>query len=133
MSINLIPVGRVVAACRTSRANSSLADIGQNPLVSCATFATPELEAYHERFDPSLEYLSRYTQAAVGAYEHRTREVIELFLNDCITFPECIAALDAALAALIPSLSGEQLPRLRLVMLANNEIVMKEMERRGAG
>jgi len=27
------------------------------------------------------------------AYEHRTREVIELFLNDCITLPDCIAAI----------------------------------------
>jgi hypothetical protein len=65
------------------------------------------------------------------AYEHRTREVIELFLNHNISFPECIAALDAALATLIPSLNGEQIPRLRIVMLANNEIVLKEMERRG--
>ncbi len=65
-------------------------------------------------------------------YERRTREVIELFLRSSLTFPECIAALDAALAGLIPALTGEQIPRLRIVMLANNEIVMKEMERRGA-
>jgi hypothetical protein len=110
----------------------ALADIGQPSYLVCF-FAPLGLKRITNGDDPSLEYLTRYTQAAVGAYEHRTREVIELFLNDCITFPECIAALDAALAALIPSLSGEQLPRLRLVMLANNEIVMKEMERRGAG
>jgi hypothetical protein len=54
------------------------------------------------------------------AYEHRTREVIELFLNDCITLPDCIAAIDA------------EIPRLRIVMLSNNGIVMKEIERRGA-
>ena len=41
-----------------------------------------------------------------------------------ISFPECIAALDAALAGLIPRLE-EGHPRLRIVMLANNEIVMK--------
>ncbi len=64
-------------------------------------------------------------------YERRTREVIELFLNHGISFAECIAALDAALAAFIPSLKGEEIKRLRIVMLANNEIVMKEMERRG--
>jgi hypothetical protein len=29
-------------------------------------------------------------------------------------------------------LTGEELPRVRMVMLANNEIVMKEMERRGS-
>jgi hypothetical protein len=108
----------------------ALADIGQPSYLACF-FAPLGLKRITNGDDPSLEYLTRYTQAAVGAYEHRTREVIELFLNDCITFPECIAALDAALAALIPSLSGEQLPRLRLVMLANNEIVMKELN--GAG
>jgi hypothetical protein len=52
------------------------------------------------------------------AYGHRTREA------------EYIAALDAALAGLVPTLTGEEIPRLRIVMLANNEIVVKEMERR---
>jgi hypothetical protein len=42
------------------------------------------------------------------------------------------AALDAALAGLIPTLTGEQLDHLRAVMLANNGIVMKEVERRRA-
>jgi hypothetical protein len=41
------------------------------------------------------------------------------------------AALDAALAGLIPTLTGEQLDHLRAVMLANNGIV-KEVERRRA-
>jgi hypothetical protein len=40
-------------------------------------------------------------------------------------------ALDAALVDLIPRMQNRQLPRLRVVMLANNEIVMKEMARRG--
>jgi hypothetical protein len=35
------------------------------------------------------------------------------------------------LADLVPRLSGEELAELRALMLANNEIVMKEMERRG--
>jgi len=64
-------------------------------------------------------------------YEHETRAVIERFLRHELSFPECIAALDAALAELIPRLAGEQLGPLRALMLANNEIVMKEMERRG--
>jgi hypothetical protein len=45
--------------------------------------------------------------------------------------PRCIADLDAALADLIPKLKATDLPALRIEMLANNEIVMKEMERRG--
>jgi hypothetical protein len=64
-------------------------------------------------------------------YERRTQGVIELFLSRRMSFPDCIAALDAALAVLIPSLKGEQIARLRIVMLANNEIVMKEMQKRG--
>jgi hypothetical protein len=64
-------------------------------------------------------------------YERETEEVIRRFLDRRISFPDCIAALDAALAGLIPTLTGKQIPRLRVVMLANNEIVMKEMERRG--
>lgn len=63
-------------------------------------------------------------------YERETREVIKRFLERRLSFAECIAALDAALAGLVPTLTGEEIPRLRLVMLANNEIVMKEMKRR---
>lgn len=63
------------------------------------------------------------------AYEHKTRDIIELFLSHRIS-PQCTAALDAALAALIPTLRGEQIPRLHAVLVANNETVMQEMKRR---
>jgi hypothetical protein len=63
-------------------------------------------------------------------YEHETKEVIKRFLERRLSFAECISALDAALAGLIPTLTGEEIPGLHIVMLANNEIVMKEMERR---
>ena len=68
---------------------------------------------------------------AMEAYEATTRDVIARFLDHKLGFADCIAALDAALADLIPRLTTEQLSHLRAVMLANNEIVMKEMERRG--
>jgi hypothetical protein len=64
-------------------------------------------------------------------YERETEEIIKRFLDRRLSFPDCIAALDAALVRLIPTLTGEQIARLRTVMLANNQIVMKEMERRG--
>jgi len=57
--------------------------------------------------------------------------VIERFLRRKLGFADCISALDAALADLIPRLTGDQLAPLRALMLANNEIVMKEMEKRG--
>ena len=44
--------------------------------------------------------------------------------------PECIAALDAALADLIPRLDKEGLEELRALVLFNNETVMEEMEKR---
>ena len=63
-------------------------------------------------------------------YESETKEVIRRFLAHELSFPQCIAALDSALAGLLPRLNGEDLTRLRIVMLANNELVMKEMQRR---
>ena len=63
-------------------------------------------------------------------YKSETREVVKRFLDHKLSFPNCIAALDAALARFIPRMHREELPALRAVMLANNEKVMKEMERR---
>ena len=64
-------------------------------------------------------------------FERETSKIVKRFLARKLSFPECIAALDATLTRLVPTLTGEQIARLRIVMLANNEIVMKEMERRG--
>lgn len=68
-------------------------------------------------------------------YRSETQRVMAAFLRYQLSFANCISALDAALARLIPRLDQGQYPAqmiaLRAVMLANNEIVMKEMERRG--
>ncbi len=64
-------------------------------------------------------------------YKRETREVIKRFLNHRLGFPDCIAALDVALANLAPRLAGEQIAALRALILENNNMVMKEMERRG--
>ncbi len=64
-------------------------------------------------------------------YKRETQEVIKRFLTHRLSFPECIAALDAALAGLVPRLTADELPVLRTLMMANNELVIKEMERRG--
>ena len=64
-------------------------------------------------------------------YKSETREILARFLARRLSFPDCIAALDAALAGLLPRLRPEELPALRELMLANNAVVMKEMERRG--
>ncbi|HSR09751.1 MAG TPA: hypothetical protein VLM42_21655 [Bryobacteraceae bacterium] len=67
------------------------------------------------------------------AYETETTEIVQRFLRHGLEFPDCISALDAALTRFVPRMTGDKIVRLRIVMLANNEIVMKEMERRGAG
>src|ERR1035437_10870048 len=64
-------------------------------------------------------------------YKGETREVIKRFLNHRLSFPDCIAALDAAFRSLTPRLTGEQFAPLRALILENNDMVMKEMERRG--
>jgi hypothetical protein len=63
-------------------------------------------------------------------YESRTQEVIRLFLNHTISFPECIAALDKAFGAIITEVTGKDLLALTALALANNETVMREMSRR---
>jgi len=65
-------------------------------------------------------------------YKHETKVVVNRFLHHRISFPKCIAALDAALAGLLPRLTAEQIAPVRAITLANNQTVMKEMERRGA-
>lgn len=64
-------------------------------------------------------------------YKRETREVIRRFLGHRISFSACVAALDAAFADVMPRLTGEQFAPLRVLILENNNMVMKEMERRG--
>jgi hypothetical protein len=86
--------------------------------------------------EPAVVRLNQAVHGSIRARDPRevseqeTQEMIKRFLERRLSFADCIAALDAALAGLIPTLTGEQIARLRIVMLANNEIVMKEMETR---
>jgi hypothetical protein len=67
----------------------------------------------------------------VEVYKRETREVIRRFLLRQLSFPNTIAALDASLAGLLPRLQSEQFDEVRAALLANNETVMDEMQRRG--
>lgn len=64
-------------------------------------------------------------------YKSESREVIDRFFAQRLGFPECIASLNEGLADLIPRLQPEEIDALREVMLGNNQIIMKEVERRG--
>ena len=63
-------------------------------------------------------------------YKKETREVVRRFLVNQLSFPQCVAGLDAALAGLLPKLNPEQFDEVRAIMLANNDTVMDEMARR---
>ena len=75
----------------------------------------------HSSYTPTMEL-----------YEAITTKIVMRFLENKLSFPDCIASLDAALNDLIPRLNGDQIARLRVVIAANKETVMKEMERRCA-
>ena len=77
-----------------------------------------------------MSHPQRAYTPGVDVYERETAEVLKLLLARKISFPGCIAALDSALADLIPRLKPEDATRLRIVMLSNNEIVINELERR---
>jgi len=68
----------------------------------------------------------------VEVYRQETREIVRRFRSHQLSFPNCIAALDAALAGLLPRLRPEQLDGVRAEMLANNATVMEEMARRSS-
>ncbi len=65
-------------------------------------------------------------------YKIHTTRTVNRFLRRQLSFANCIAYLDDAFARLVPQLRSEDIDVVRAVMLANNERVMKEMERRAA-
>ena len=72
-----------------------------------------------------------YTSSTMEVYKRETREIIKRFLSRRLSFNECMAALDAALADLTSRATIEEISDLLPLRLENSEIVMKEMERRG--
>ncbi len=72
------------------------------------------------------------TPKTVESYERESLEVIRRFLARKLTFPQCMQALDGALAELLADLhlNGEPPPSLRALTAANHELVMDEMQRR---
>ena len=68
----------------------------------------------------------------VQTYRRPTQEVIGLFLNHSIGFPECIAALDSEFSQIITKVTGQELLTFTALALANNETVMNEMAKRRA-
>ncbi|HEY4089737.1 MAG TPA: hypothetical protein VGM43_27615 [Bryobacteraceae bacterium] len=53
-------------------------------------------------------------------YQAETREILKRFSEDRITRAECIAALDSALAAVIPDLDPADLPTVQVILAENS-------------
>jgi hypothetical protein len=66
----------------------------------------------------------------VKKYKSETRLLVRRFRYHQLSFPTCIFYLDAALAPFIPRMQQGDVDELRVVMLANNEAVMKEVAQR---
>ena len=63
-------------------------------------------------------------------YKKQTQKIVKSFLGHQTTFPECIPALDAALVRFIKRRGSGEFLAIQAVLLANNETVMQEMEKR---
>ena len=67
----------------------------------------------------------------MDVFKRETKEIVGCFLLHQISFAECLISLDDALASLMRRHPKENSPALCDLMLANNALVMREMERRG--
>ncbi len=81
-------------------------------------------EASHASGSPELPSI------AVDAFKRETDELIRRFLAHKLTYPQCLSALDTALADVHPTPTAVELALLRSLISKNNELVMQEMERR---
>jgi hypothetical protein len=69
----------------------------------------------------------RPSASPIDQYQRDTGEILDLFMEEKLTFPECIGRLQEAFASLLNKVSIEDLGSIREVMIANNEMVMEEM------
>jgi hypothetical protein len=66
----------------------------------------------------------------MDVYKRETKEVVGCFLLHQLSFADCLVGLDDALAGLMLRSPNENSLVLCELMLANNELVTREMERR---
>jgi hypothetical protein len=67
----------------------------------------------------------------VKQYTRETHDTVRRFRHRHLSFATCISRLDEALVRFMLRMKIEDRDELRVVMLANNEAVMKEVARRG--
>ena len=60
-----------------------------------------------------METTTRKGQSAMDTYRRQSRQIVDNFLDRSVSFPDCIAALDAALADFMSRFTTEQLDSVR--------------------
>lgn len=65
-------------------------------------------------------------------YKAETKEILRRYLEEQITYPASVAALDAALAGVLPRMRPENLEEVQSIVRANNEVLgeLKRQHRR---
>ena len=76
---------------------------------------------YVSKVDTPMADTTTADYQVMQVYKNETQIAVTHFLGNRFNFAECIAALDAALAGLLPTLKREQLSEVQEVMLANHE------------
>jgi len=79
-----------------------------------------------------METNRAYTSTALEVFKRETHDIVGRFLSHQLSFPDCVTALHSALAQLLPTLERDQFDEVRVILLANNDVVMDEMARRSA-
>ena len=63
-------------------------------------------------------------------YKAETEEILQRFLDRRLTREKCVGALYTAFLGILPDLKPEDFPAVRTIILANEEVLTKERQRR---
>ena len=85
---------------------------------------------------PSRDSTSRLTKSTrytpgTEVYKQETREILRRFLEQRMSYSECIAALDAALVGIVLRVDAADLPAVRGILVSNGNIVKAALTQRG--
>ena len=64
------------------------------------------------------------------AYKAETAEILRRFMDNRISHPQCLAALDAALSDLVPRMNPSDLRTVQGWIKNDSGVIVKEMRRR---
>lgn len=78
----------------------------------------------------TVRVASRKACNEMEVYKRETEEIIGRFRSGKLSYPDCLAALDAAFVGVVPYLTEAQMVSFRAITAAANEAVTQEIQRR---